>query len=590
MTSIVILCLILAGAVLLFVTEWIRPDLVALMVLAALVLSGILEVEQVIRGFSDPATVTIGCMLVLSAALDRSGALTPISRVITTLGRGRPLLTTGLLIAAVGLLSAFVNNTAVVAVFLPAVTAIAHSEKISLSKLLIPMSFASQFGGVCTLIGSSTNMVVSSIADGAGLGAIEMFEPARLGAVLFGAGVVLMITVGYWLLVPRHVPGEAIDEYHLREYLAEVEVRPESPLVGRSLHDVMSTEDLQVQIIGILRKKRRILAPPAYNIIRANDVLLVEGRVQHLLDVREREGIDLKGDLVLHDSDLASDDVSLFEAIVAPGSRLEGRSLKAFHFRRRTGLRPLAIQRTGEALRTQIENVRLRMGDALLLQGRPADVESAKSEGDLLVLGPIGLRRPRRHKRPLAILIMAGVVVAAAAGYPVAGAAILGAVLMVATRCLTLEEAYGSIDWKVLFLLAGVLPLGYAMTGTGAADLIARNVLVPLGAIGPYAALAALYLLTTLLTEVMSNNAAAAVLAPIGIASAYALGVDPRPFVMTVCFAGSTSFLTPIGYQTNTMVYAPGAYRFSDFARVGWPLNLAFFTLSVLLIPRIWPF
>jgi di/tricarboxylate transporter len=432
--------------------------------------------------------------------------------------------------------------------------------------------------------------VVSSISDGAGLGPIEMFEPTRLGAMLFGAGVVIMLAVGYWMLVPRHVPGEAIDEYHLREYLAEAEVQPKSPLIGRSLHDVATEKDLQVDVIGILRKGRRIMAPPAYNVIRAGDVLLVEGHVKHLLEVRETEGIDLKGDQVLHDADLSSEEISLFEALVAPGSRLEGRTLSGFNFRRRTGLMPLAIQRTGEALREKIERVTLRVGDALLLQGAPSDIETLKAGADLLVLGPIGVRVPRRNKRPAAILIMAGVVAAAAAGFPIVGAAILGAVLMIVARCLTLEEAYRSIDWKVLFLLAGVLPLGYAMTTTGAADLIARNVLLPVGSFGPVAALAALYILTTLLTEVMSNNSAAAVLAPIGIATAYALGVDPRPFLMTVCFAGSTSFLTPIGYQTNTMVYGPGAYRFWDFARAGWPLNLAFFILSVVFIPRIWPF
>lgn len=590
MPDILILCLILAGAVVLFMTEWLRPDMVALLVLGALVVTGTLRAEEAVLGFSNPATITVGCMLVLSAALDRSGALSPVSNTIARLGRGRPFLTVGFLIVTVGVLSAFVNNTAVVAVFLPAVTAMAHSEKISLSKLLIPMSFAAQIGGVCTLIGSSTNLVVSSVSDQAGLGPIRMFEPTQLGAILFGVGIFLLLAVSYWLLVPRHVPGEAIDEYHLREYLAEVEVRPESPLVGRSLHDVATEEDLQVDIIGILRKGRRIMAPPVYNVIRAGDVLLVEGRVKHLLEVREKEGIDLKGDLVLHDADLASEEISLFEAIVAPGSSLEGRTLRGFNFRRRTGLAPLAIHRTGQALREKIESVTLRLGDALLLQGSAADIETVKGGKNLLVLGPIGIRSPRRHKRPLALLIMTGVIVAAAAGVSVVGAAIVGAVLMVVTRCLTLEEAYQSIDWKVLFLLAGVLPLGYAMTTTGAADLIARKILLPVGAFGPIAALAALYLITTLLTEVMSNNSAAAVLAPLAIATAYALDVDPRPLLMTICFAGSTSFLTPIGYQTNTMVYGPGMYRFWDFARAGWPLNLAFFILSVLLIPYIWPF
>ncbi len=590
MSDIVLLCLIVVGAIVLFVTEWVRPDLVALLILGSLMLTRILSPQEAVQGFSNPATITVGCMFVLGAALDRSGALSPVSAAIARLGRGRPLFLVLVLMVAVGGASAFINNTAVVAVFLPAVMVVARQEKISVSKLLIPLSFASQFGGVCTLLGTSTNIVVSSISAEAGYGAFGMFEMAPVGIVLFGAGIVLMLGVGYWILPARKEPGEAIDEYDLREFLAEVEVRPKSPLIGRSPLDPEVEAELGMEIIGIIRGRRRILVLMITDVIREGDLLLVEGPVERLLKVREKEGIDLKGDLVLHDSDLASEEVALFEALVVPASPFEGRSLKRVDFRRRYGLNALAIRRTGEALRQKVGHVVLRVGDALLLQGRKRDVEALKLGNELLVLGPIGVRAPRRRKMPLAIVITAGVVIAAALGAPILGAALIGGILIILTRCLTPEEAYQSLDWKVLFVLAGVLPLGHAMTITGAADLLARNILVPAGSFGPWAALSVLYLITMLLTTVMSNASAAAVLAPLAIATALALDVEPRPFLMAVCFAGSTCFLTPIGYQTNIMVYGPGAYRFWDFARVGWPLNLAFWVLSVYLIPKVWPF
>jgi len=590
MTSIVVLSLILTGAIVLFVTEWIRVDLVALLILATLVISGILTPEEALLGFSNPATVTVACMFVLSAALARSGALDPVSYWIARGGRGRPIALLALLILAAGPVSAFINNTAVVAIFLPATTAIARREGVSVSKLLIPMAFSTQFGGVCTLIGTSTNLVVSAIASDAGLPAFRMFEFAPLGVTLFVVGAVLLLTVSYRLLPARQVAGETIDQYELRDYLAEVEVLADSPLVGHSPDDPEVESALGLDLLGIIRGERRILAPLRSDTILAGDLLLVEGTAERLMQLRRARGLRLRGDLVFHDADLTSDDVTLFEALVVPGSRLGGRSLKEVDFRRRYGLNGLAIRRTGESLRMKVGHVRLRIGDLLLLQGRPRDIEGLKAHNDLLVLGPIGARTPRRRRLPVAALIMAGVVAAAVAGVPIMASAFVGGVLVVLTRCLTLDEAYEAIDWKILFLLAGVLPLGTAMRVTGAADLIAREVLLPAAVWGPIAVLAALYLVTTLLTEVMSNNAAAAVLAPIGIAVAHALGVDPKPFLMAVCFAGSTSFLTPIGYQTNTMVYAPGAYRFWDFARAGWAINLAFWIVSVLLIPLLWPF
>jgi di/tricarboxylate transporter len=586
-SPVLILCLILAGAVVLFVTEWLRVDLVALLALAALVMTGLLGPEEAVLGFSNPATIVVGCMYVLSAGLDRTGALERLSAAIRWAGRGHPVLLSTFLMITAAVFSAFVNNTAVVAVLLPTAMELARTERMSVSRLLIPLSFAAMFGGTCTLIGTSTNNLVSSIAADAKLGAFRMFEFLPLGLVLTVTGIGMLVAIGLWWIPARKGIGEAIDEYRLREYLAEVEVLADSPLVGRSPLE----PGLGLDVIGIIRGSRKILAPMRTDAILAGDLLLVEGPVQEILEIRRKEGLVLRGDFQFHDKDLTSAEVSLFEAIVAPGSRFEGLSLKQLDFRRRYGLNALAIRRSGETVRQKVGRVALKMGDALLLQGRREDVQALGAGTELIPLGPIGIRQPRREKIPLAILIVAAIVVTAAMGWvSILTGALLGSVLMVGTGCLKLEEAYDAIDWKIIFLLAGVIPLGHAMITTGTAEAIARSALLPLGAWSPYAALAGLFAITTLLTSIMSNNSTAAVLAPIGIATAQALGVDTKPFLMAVCYAASTSLLTPIGYQTNTMIYGPGGYRFWDFARAGWPVNLAFLVLSVFLIPRIWPF
>jgi di/tricarboxylate transporter len=589
--EIVLVLAILAGAVACFVTERLPVDLVALLVLSALLASRVLTPEQAISGFSSPATVTVAAMFVLSAGLARTGFANLLGRQLARVGRlglGPALLALMVLIGAV---SAFINNTAAVAVFLPVVIGMARDTGISPSKLLIPLSFASMFGGVCTLIGSSTNILVSSIATQHGQPPFGMFELAPLGLVMFAAGGLYMLTAGVKLIPDRRTGADVVQSYGMGEYLTEILVLPESPAVGRPLRESPLVRELDLDILEIHRAGRRLPAPGAETVLEAGDLLRVRCDIEKIRRAEKKEGIVLKSGLKWRDEDLQSSEAALLEAVIAPGSALVGKTLKEAGFRQMYGGTALAIRHRGEVMRERLGTTRLRAGDVLLVEVRRDRREALQRNPDFLVVSEVELEEPRRGKLLLALAIVAGTVAAATLGlFPIVGSAILGSILLVLTRCLTLDEAYQAIEWRIVFLLGGILPLGLALETTGAARLLSSLLVDTLGAWGPVALVSAFYLLTSLLTEMMSNNATAALLAPIAISTAAALGVDARPFLMAVTFAASASFMTPVGYQTNTMIYGPGHYRFTDFLRVGAPLNLLFWLIATLLIPRFWSF
>lgn len=588
--EILLVLAILAGAVACFATERLPVDLVALLVLSALLVSGILTAEQAISGFSNPATVTVAAMFVLSAGLARTGVVKLLGQRLAVVGRHglRPALLA--LMALIGLVSAFINNTAAVAIFLPIVIALARDMKISPSKLLIPLSFASMFGGVCTLIGTSTNILVSSIATEHGQAPFGMFELAPLGLVLFAAGGLYMLTVGVWIIPDRRA-GDLTQSYGMGDYLTEILVLPESPAVGRPLRESPLVRDLDLDVLEIQREGRRPMTPGAGTVLAAGDLLRVRCDVEKIRRAEEQEGIVLKSGLKWRDEDLHSAEAVLVEAVIAPGSALQGKTLKEAGFRQIYGGTALAIRHRGEVMRERLATTRLRSGDVLLVEVRSDRVEALKRNPDFVIVSEVGLDEPRQGKLLLAVAIVAGVVAAATLDLlPIVGSAILGAVLLVLTRCITLDEAYEAIDWRIVFLLGGILPLGLALETTGAAGLLSSLLVGTVGLWGPVALVSAFYLLTSLLTEAMSNNATAALLAPIAISTADSLGIDSRPFLVAVTFAASASFMTPVGYQTNTLIYGPGHYRFTDFLRVGTPLNLLFWLLATLLIPWFWSF
>ncbi len=594
MFDIVLVCTIIVAAFALFASEKMRVDLVALLILASLALigqlrPGFLSVEEAISGFSDKATVTIGAMFILSSALTKTGALGWISRKMSELAHGSELRLTIILMTIVGVASAFINNAAAVAIFLPITVSLAKDNGISPSKLLMPLSFASIAGGTCTLLGTSTNILVSSLAASRGQPEFSMFEMTKLGVVFLVVGLAYLALIGRKLLPDRDA-SSLTRKYKLARYLTGLVVLDDSKLIGKSLSDVKLGELYDVTVLEIIRGEKRIWSGLGTARLQVGDHLLVRGALDGILEMKRVESVAIRSEVKYADQALTSEDTVLIEGIVSPSSSLVGQSLKEANFRHRSGVFALAIRKHGETIRDLVGKITLEIGDTLLLQGRRGSVEHLADKPYSLVLQQLELPEMSTRKAIYAGSIIAAVVVLAATGaLPILVAAILGCVMVVLTRCISLQDAYDSIDWFVIFLLAGMIPLGLAMENTGAAAVIASGILDLTSSWGPTILLSAFYLLTTLFSSVMSHNAAAVVLVPIGMATAQELGLDPRPFLIAITFAASSSLATPFGYHTNLMVYAPGGYRFSDYLKVGIPLNLLFWLIASILIPIFWP-
>lgn len=582
---------VLVAAVGLFAWGRLSVDLVALLVMAVLLLAGLVTPEQGVSGFSSTATVTVGAMFILSAGLYRSGAVNFIGTSITRLGRSSLWVALVLIMVGIGAISAFMNNTAAVAIFLPTVVAAARTLKVSPGRLLMPLSFASMFGGVCTLIGTSTNILVSAIAEEHGLPAIAMFEMAPMGLIFFGAGTLYMLLIGVRLIPEGAGVVELGEQYGMAEYLLEVVVGPEAKSVGHELGSSPLLKDVDVDVLDLFRGEHRIPFPPAALVIQAGDVLRLRAKVSEITALQERQGITIRPRAKWASRQLVPGPTQQVEVILAPSSRLEGRTLRGARFAGAFGAMVLAIRQRGRLMHEDLENTVLRAGDALLVEA-PADaLDALRQSPDFVLVTDLSVPTWRRAKILPAVAIIAGVVATATMGIvPIMVGAIIGCLLMVLTRCLSLEEAYQAIDWKVIFLLAGILTLGHAMENSGTATYLAGLLTAAGAGLAPFVLVAAFYLLTTLLTEAMSNNATAVLLAPVAIATAETLGLDPRPLLMTVAFAASASFMTPMGYQTNTMIFSAGGFRFMDFVRVGGPLNLIFWVLATVFIPVFWPF
>lgn len=580
-----------AAAVMLFATEKLRVDLVALMVMGVLLLSGIVTPEEGLAGFSNSATVTVGAMFILSAGLFRTGAVNSLGNVFVRLFKGNFWFAITAMMLIVGIASAFINNTAVVAMLLPVILGLSRETGIKSSKLLIPLSFGSMFGGVCTLLGTSTNILVNSIALRHGEPPMRMFEFSLLGALFLVAGTLYMLIAGIRLIPTRRETTDLEANYGMGDYVAEIVLLREAKSVGKTVADSPLVEEVGVEILDVIRGKKKLSLPPSKMILRAGDVLRVVGDVQQIRELREREGIRLRPRKRKTALSMDPDEFKLIEAVIAPDSDLEGKTLKELRFKETYGALAVAIRHRGKVKHTKLSSTRLQAGDVLLLTARKDHIDDLKRREDFVFVSEVGLPGFRTGKMVIAVATITSVVATAALNiFPIVVSAIAGCVVMIFSRCLTLEEAYEAIEWKVIFLLAGVLTLGLALERSGVAHELARNVVSLLGDLGPLAVLSAFYLITTLLSEAMSNNATAALIAPIAISAAEAIGVSPRPFLFAVAFAASSSFMTPVGYQTNTMIYGVGQYQFSDFLRVGAPLNLLFWIIATFTIPIIWPF
>lgn len=583
--------ILLVIAVVLFCTEKLSVDLVALLIMATLLLTGIITPEEGIAGFSNTATVTVGAVFVLSAGLFRTGAVSYIALVFSKIGRRNFWLAFVSMMVVIGVLSAFINNTAVVAIFMPIVLGLARQLKVSASKLLMPMSFASMFGGVCTLIGTSTNILVSSIGERYGVRPFGMFEFTKFGLLLFAAGLIYMIFAEVRLIPDRRTEEDLGKDFGVDDYTIEVPMPPGARSIGCSPVDSPLLRNLEWSSLKIYREGKLLDAPLDQIVLQTNDALRLRCNLENVQKLRERKAAEIDSGRKEAKEDTAAEPAVFVEAVIAPNSPLVGRSLKEIDFDSVYAATAHAIRHGDRTTHQDLQAIRLRPGDALLVETTPSHIPALKRDGAFVVVSEMDMPVFRKSKILTALVIVAAVIAAAALGMmPIVVTAIAGCVALVLTECLTLEEAYKSIDWKVIFLLAGVLTLGTALEKTGAAQLIASALVASVGFFGPVALVSIFYLLTSLLTETMSNNATSALLAPVAIVTARSLGVDPRPFLMAVAYAASASFMTPVGYQTNTLIYGPGRYKFSDFLKVGAPLNLLFWILATIFIPRFWPF
>jgi di/tricarboxylate transporter len=576
-------------AVVLFATEKLRVDLIALLVLLALALSGLVGPNEVFAGFASPAVVTVWAVYIVSGALFKTGVADILGeRIIRLAGKSEPRLIAVIMLAC-GLMSAFMNNIGATAVLLPAVVGISRQAKVPLSKLLIPLSFSSLLGGNMTLIGTPPNVLAASLLTEQGLASFGFFDFAPTGLIVFGVGILYMLFIGRHLL-PARQPIEETQTETMREYISEVRVSPDGKLAGKSLLESRLGADYDLTVIAIIREDgvRSELHPDTR--LQVDDLLLVEGTVEGLIRAREELGLVIEAERKLELGELDPEKIHVVEATLAPRSRMVGRTLRNMHFRDRYGFTALAIWRQGEVITRRLRDVRLRFGDALLLRGPRPRLPALQEGNDFLVLEPVMVQLRRRHKAPFAVGAM-GLVLALVtlADFPIATAMVIGAVLTVLTGCLSMDEAYESIEWRSVFLIAGMLPLGMAMETTGTARFLADLIVSGLGSLGPVAVLAGIYIMAGLITEPMSNAAATVLMVPIAIDIALGLGANPQPFVLATVIGASTSFLTPVGHQANVLVLGPGGYRFFDYTRVGGPLNLVILIATLVSLPLIWP-
>ena len=586
----IILILIISTALILFISNIISSDLVALIVLALLVILRLIDYDQALSGFASPATATIAAMFVMSTGLVRTGIINTLSTRINSLAGRSEMRLLIVLMCVIALLSALIVNTATVAIFIPVAIILASERHISASKVLIPLSFASQFGGVCTLIGTSTNILVNSLGVQHGLSSFRLFEFAPLGLAMSAAGITYLALTSRWLLPKRRGESEQIDKYRLADYVMEFVVQDDSPLVGTSWRESSKKFRISGQVTALSRDDTSLSRPLTAR-IKPKDVLVIYGNAGDMMKRRDELGLAMQSESSNRDTKLVRGSAKLVEVLIPPRSKFRHRTIEEINFHRRFGSRILALQRRGRIVRHRLSENRLEPHDTLLLESNKPQLSRMLHSPDLIVTSELPPILFNKNRTIVASLIFVSVITVIMAGlFPIHVAAIIGAIAMVASRCLSIEEAYEAIDWKVIFLLGGMIPLGSAFQNSGLAGHLTNIITNTPSMAHPTVALALLYITTALLTELISNNATAVLLAPLAFSMASSLGVNPAPFLVAITFAASTSFTTPMGYQTNIMVFAPGGYRFTDYIKIGLPLNCLFWMIAVLLIPHIWPF
>jgi di/tricarboxylate transporter len=581
---------LLLVALVLFAAERIPIEIVSILLVLALVVTKTLSASEAFAGFGNDIVITIAGLFILTGGLAKTGVIDLIGRRLHRAAGDSEFRITALIMFAAALSAALMKNTTTTAMFLPVVLGIGARRNISPSKLLMPLAFGAILGGTCTLIGTSTNLAVSGALPRYRMDGFSMFELTPVGVPIVAVGMLYMLLVGLRLLPRRESAKSLTEQYHVRQYMTEVVVLDNSPLIGRTLAETRISDELDLTVLGILRGAQQYrIAPHPLEQIKADDLLLVQGRVEDILRVKSEAGIEIKADFSLSDAVLEGSDVELFEAMVARGSDFIGRSLKRLQFRKRYQLVVLAINRHGVNLLSKMSSVKLRFGDVLLLQGNREHVENMAADGQILLLEEISERQARPAKRRWALLAFGIFLFFSITHFvPMPVAVLLGVLILLASRSLRTSEVYEIIEWRLIVLIACMISFGLAMEKTGADQYLANLIVRGTGHHGPVAVLAGFFIMTVALTQPMSNQAAALVMLPIAVKTALALGLNPRAFAVAVTYAASCSFLTPLE-PACVLVYTPGRYRFLDFVRVGSILTLVVFAIVIWLVPVFWP-
>jgi di/tricarboxylate transporter len=607
---------ILIGAIYGFISEKIPPDVTAMLALLALLLTGVLKPEDAFAGFSHPATVSVAAVLVLSAGIERTGAMTFIARrVLAPIGKSEWLLT-AMIMAVIGALSAFINNTAAVAIFIPLVLEVCRRTGASPGRILMPMAHAATFGGMCTLIGTSTNLVAHEFARKSGLPGFSMFELGKIGLPMMIAGFTYILFIGRWFL-PRNRADQTAPWEDSANYLSEIVVSADSPWIDREVRADSFKRDYEVELLELVREGKPIrLTEPwegqTTSLINqrerfaAGDALWVRGPLKRVLALAAQEGLELHRPqelskqteqidvAAIEDSGAAATpaetkETTLAEVVIMPNSPLIGRTIKNSRFANRFDAVVLALRR-GSDLRNRPSTTPLRIGDLLVVEGEPEAIKAMAETPGFLVVGSLAPPEERPGKLIISVLTMVAVIASVALGWlPIVTAATAGSAVLMLTGCLRPREAYQAIDLSLIFLLAGSLALGTALEKTGMTKLLANSLAGLSGVTGPFVVLAGFFLISMLISEFMSNSGTVALLGPVAISSAMQMGINPMSLLAAVVFGASAAFAMPIGYQTSLMILGPGGYRIRDYVKMGIVLDLLLAALAVYLIPRFWP-
>lgn len=595
MSPIAITLILLVVAVVLFATEKIPVDVVGILLVIGLVLTNVLTVQEGLSGFGDNVIITIAGLFILTGGLVKTGIVDLIGRRLYKIAGSNEFLLTALIMSVAAVSASVLKNTTTTAMFLPVVIGLASRAKVPPSKLLMPLAFGAILGGSCTLIGTSTNLAVSGAMQRYGMEPYSMFELTPVGIIMVIVGLIYMLFVGRKFLPNLGGEDSFTEQYHIREYISEVLVLPGSHLIGRTLGEANLNLELDLNVLGIIRGQEQRIAPNSNEQIAKGDLLIVEGTLANILNIKGEAGLEIKADFELNDRDLESGEIELFEIMVMRDSRLVGNTLKTINFRRSYDLTVLAINRHGETFLDKISSLRLKFGDVLLVQGNRRLIEPFVIAGEMLLLEDVSTSSMRTEKRRWAIaafgLFLALSLSKLVIGFdvPLAIAVLLGVLLLLATRTVRHNEVYTLINFRLLVLIACMMSFGIAMEKTGADKYLAGLIVEYFQQYGATAVLAGFFVLTVALTQPMSNQAAALVVLPVAVKTAIALGLNPRTFVVAITFAASFSFITPLE-PACVLVYTPGRYRFMDFVKIGTILTIVVFIVSIILVPIFWKF